>query len=303
MPLSSSAGTTLDELVQSFLDQLRAMRSAHTVRSYAVDLTQLCLVTEGTFDLSPGTLRDYLRRYGVTPGTRARKLSALRTFVRYLQAVGVLDTDPTEALATPYKRRRLPKALSRTQTEALLDQPPPGRTPLRDQAVLETAYGAGLRASELVGLDVGDLDLERGVATVRGKGDKERVVVFGDACRRAVTAYMEEERVTPGQGDPLFTNAKGGRLTTRTVQKLVHRWARAAGLPDTVTPHTLRHSFATHLLDGGAGLKSVQQLLGHERLATTQVYTHVSVERLRDAVAKAHPKGGQTHVDARRKIL
>lgn len=264
------------------------------MRSYAADLSQLCLVTEGKLDLSTDVLRDYLRRYGVTPVTRARKLSAVRTFVRYAQAVGQLDQDPTEALVAPYKRRRLPKALSHDQTDALLDQPSPTKTPLRDQAILEVAYGAGLRASEIVGLDVGDLDLGRGVANVRGKGDKERVVAFGGACERAVNDYLLEERVAPVKGTALFTNQRGGRLTTRTVQNVVRRWARAAGLPDTVTPHTLRHSFATHLLDGGAGLKTVQQLLGHERLATTQVYTHVSVERLRETVAKAHPKAKDT---------
>ncbi|MBS1708484.1 MAG: tyrosine-type recombinase/integrase, partial [Armatimonadetes bacterium] len=268
MPPSSSSDTSLDALVQSFLDQLRAARSAHTVRSYAADLTQLCLVTDGRFELTTDVLRDYLRRYGVTPVTRARKLSAVRTFIKYLQAVGALDHDPAEPLQSPYKRKRLPKALSREQTEALLDQPATTKTPLRDQAVLELAYGAGLRASEVVSLDVFDLDLGAGVAKVRGKGDKERIVAFGASCRRAVEAYLAEERVQPTKGTALFTNGRGGRLTTRTFQNIVQRWARSAGLPEGVTPHTLRHSFATHLLDGGAGLKTVQQLLGHERLAT-----------------------------------
>ncbi len=290
MPPSSSDGTSLDVLVQAYLDQLRASRSPHTVRSYGADLAQLCLLTDGRFDLATDVLRDYLRRYGVTPVTRARKLSTLRSFVRYLMAVGQLGADPTEPLQAPFKRRRLPKALGTDQVASLLDQPAPGRSPLRDQAVLELAYGAGLRASEVVGLDLANLDLAAGVAKVRGKGDKERVVAFGASCRRAVEAYVAEERTPSVLGDALFTNHYGRRLTTRTVQNLVRRWARAAGLPEGVTPHTLRHSFATHLLDGGAGLKTVQQLLGHERLATTQVYTHVSVERLRDTVAKAHPK-------------
>jgi integrase/recombinase XerC len=161
---------------------------------------------------------------------------------------------------------------------------------LRDRARLELGYGAGLRASELVSVRLTDIDFPGNQVSVIGKGNKERVALFGEACRKALEAYVAKERVAPTSGDPVFTNDQGKALTSRTVQNVIKRWARAVGLPEDVSPHTLRHSFATHLLDGGADLKTVQQLLGHENLATTQVYTHVSIERLRDAVEKAHPK-------------
>ncbi|MBS1715627.1 MAG: tyrosine recombinase XerC [Armatimonadetes bacterium] len=281
----------LDPWIQGFLDLLAATRSPHTVRSYGADLAQLSSLTNGRADLSEATLLRYLRTYGATPVTRARKLSTLRSFVRHLKTVGLLENDPTEGIEAPIRRRPLPKTLTQHQAVGLLDQAPPGRTPLRDQAMLELAYAAGLRASEVVRVDVDDLDWESGTVKVLGKGNKERVAFFGESCRRAIREYTDSERVAPTSGRPLFTNDKGGRLTTRTLQNVIKRWALQAGLPPDVSPHTLRHSFATHLLDGGADLKTVQQLLGHENLATTQIYTHVSIERLREAVGKAHPKG------------
>lgn len=283
---------TLDELIQAFCDHLATGRSPHTVRAYGSDLAQLSTLTGGKFDFSLETLRRYLRTFAPTATTRARKLSTLRAFARYLKRRGVIEVDPTEGLEAPYRRRTLPKALNKGQVSGLLDQAFGSRTPLRDQAMLELAYAAGLRASEVVGSNLGDLDLKARTLQVRGKGNKERVVLFGEACGRALSAYLSEERVEPGDGRALFTNDKGGRLSSRTLQSVVKRWCRAVGLPPDVSPHTLRHSFATHLLDGGADLKTVQQLLGHEDLATTQIYTHVSIERLKEAVARAHPRGG-----------
>jgi len=238
--------------------------------------------------VTPQALRKYLRQYGATPITRARKLSTLRTFIKFLRSVGEIDHDPTESLEAPIRRRRLPKALSQLQTGDLLDQAQESKTPLRDRALLELMYAAGLRASELVGVNIRDIDFQSRSLRVRGKGSKERITLFGQAAHEAIDRYMDEERI--GQGEALFTNQKGDRLTTRTVQNVVKRWARAVGLPPDVTPHTLRHSFATHLLDGGADLKTVQQLLGHESLATTQIYTHLSIERLKETVERAHPK-------------
>jgi integrase/recombinase XerC len=148
-----------------------------------------------------------------------------------------------------------------------------------------------MRASEIVAVDVGDLDWKSRRLVVLGKGNKERVVLFGEVCEEVLRDYLDNERVSAKGSDGLFTNSAGGRLTTRTLQNVVRRFARSAGLPDDVTPHTLRHSFATHLLDGGADLKTVQQLLGHENLATTQIYTHVSIDRLRESVGRAHPRG------------
>ncbi len=275
--------------IQEFLDHLQATRSPHTVRAYGSDLAQLAVFTGGKPDLSPETLEKYLRAYAPQPTTRGRKLSTLRAFVRYLRAVGQLDSDPTATLVTPIKHRPLPAVLTSHQAGQLLDQAPPGKSPLRDAALLEMLYGAGLRASEVVRLDLSDVGLNTQRVRVRGKGNKERIAVFGGAAARAVQAYLTQERVS-GKSEAVFVNASGQRLTTRTVQNVVHRWAQASGLPPDVTPHTLRHSFATHLLDGGADLKSVQQLLGHESLATTQIYTHISIERLRDTVGKSHPK-------------
>jgi integrase/recombinase XerC len=283
----------LDGLIQEFLDNLSARRSPHTVRSYGSDLAQLAASLDGEFDLSPAKLRLYLRKHGTSPVTRARKLSSLRSFVKFLKATGRIDHDPTESLEAPIRRRSLPKALSQAQAGEMLDQDPRSRFPLRDRAMLELMYSAGLRVSELVGTNVRDLDLRDQSVRVRGKGNKDRVALFGSTCLAALRDYMESERTPPPHGDPLFTNAKGARLTSRTVNNVVKRWARQAGLPPDVSPHTLRHSFATHLLDGGADLKSVQQLLGHESLATTQIYTHVSLERLRKTVDEAHPRGGE----------
>lgn len=284
---------SLDELIQGFLDHLAATKSANTVRSYGTDLGQLSLFTQGQFVFDEPTLRAFLRRYAVSPSSRARKLSTLRRFAHYLRRQGELERDPTELIETPLRARSLPRAVSQSQAEAVLESQPEVATPLRDRALLELAYGAGLRASEVVGLDWIDVDLRQRHARVRGKGNKERMVIFGEACSEALRAYRNDERVAAVEGDPVFTGPTGRRLTTRTLQRVVKVWARAAGLPEDVSPHTWRHSFATHLLDGGADLKTVQQLLGHASLATTQIYTHVSIERLRETVAKAHPRGGK----------
>ncbi|MBS1700141.1 MAG: tyrosine recombinase XerC [Armatimonadetes bacterium] len=281
----------MDQHIQHFLDHLRARRSEATVRAYGADLSQLAEFTDGEFSFDTETLRRFLRKHGGSPRTRARKLSTLRTFAKYLRVSEVIDRDPTEPLEAPFRRRNLPKSLNQPQTVDLLDQGDVGRTPKRDRAILELIYSAGLRAAETVGLDLGDLNFSDSSVRVVGKGDKERITFFGGAAARAVQEYVEGERVLPVANDALFTNDKGGRLTTRTVQKIVKRWALAVGLPPETSPHTLRHTFATHLLDGGADLKTVQQLLGHSSLATTQIYTHVSIERLHETVQKAHPKG------------
>lgn len=283
----------MDQAIQRFLDYLQARRSAHTVRSYGADLAQLAQHLDGRWPIATDGLQSYLRVYGGSPASRARKLSTLRSFARFLRREGLIEADPTEPLDAPIRRKRLPKALSRQQAGAMLDQPGSTKTPLRDAALLELMYSAGLRVSEVVGANLADFDWREGSLRVRGKGNKERVALFGEPCRRAIERYRGEERVAPREGDPLFTNPDGGRLTARTAHRIVKRWAAQAGLPPETSPHSLRHSFATHLLDGGADLKSVQQLLGHESLATTQIYTHVSIERLKDAVEKAHPRANE----------
>lgn len=289
----SAATGELDRDIQGFLDHMSATRAPNTVKGYGSDLAQLANSLDGRFDLSTEALKRYLRKYARTPVTRARKLSTLRAFARYLRLLGRLDDDPTELIEAPFRRRTLPRALSQHQAEELLEQQGFGRTPLRDRAMLELAYGAGLRSSELVTVQMADVDLDGLTVKVCGKGDKERLSLFGGQCREAIGAYVRTERVPPTEGEPLFTSPKGRALSPRTFQTVVKRWARQAGLPPDVTPHTLRHSFATHLLDGGADLKTVQQLLGHENLATTQIYTHISIERLREAVNAAHPKSNE----------
>lgn len=236
------------------------------------------------------SLRGYLRAYGGANVTRARKLSALRTFVKFLRQMGHIESDPTDVLDAPIQRKRLPKAISVDQAGELLDQPESGRTPLRDRAMLELMYSAGLRASEVINANLVDIDFKDRSLRVVGKGNKERVVLFGETCAAALQDYLTGERFADQSEKAVFTNVKGRRLTTRTLQNIVKRWALRVGLPPETSPHTLRHSFATHLLDGGADLKSVQQLLGHESLATTQVYTHISIERLKKAVREAHPR-------------
>lgn len=288
----------LQEAVEEFLSQLSATRSRNTVRAYGADLhqfLQVCLArgVSRAQDISPNEVREYLRRYGTSWVTRSRKLCSLRAFGRFLLSVGLMERDPTWGVEAPYRRRRLPKDLTPQQAERLITFSI-GKSSLRDRAILELLYGAGLRAGEVVAINLPDVDLKERVLRVRGKGSKERLVVFGEPCERALREYLAGERAsltsleTP---EPLFLNGKGKRLSQRSVQRVVERRRKALGFSEEVTPHTLRHSFATHLLTGGADLKTVQQLLGHESLATTQIYTHVSIERLREVIAKRHPRG------------
>lgn len=281
------------DAVERFIQQFSAGRSAHSARAYRSDLLQLAAVCEeaGVEDaalLSGREIRLFLRKHGSNPVTRARKLCAVRAFTRWMAKSGLIEEDPTLALASPAKPKRLPKDLSPAQIEELLAADV-GRSPLRDHAILELLYGAGLRVSELVAINLDDLHLSSCEVRVRGKGMKDRVALFGEPCARAIRAWLEHERPnTPSSA--LFVNRQGKRLTTRTVQNIVRRRRQLLGLGDPVSPHSLRHSFATHLLNGGADLKTVQQLLGHESLATTQVYTHVSIERLKEVVKQLHPR-------------
>ncbi len=220
----------------------------------------------------------------------ARKLSALRTFFRYLVREGSLASNPTEGLSTPKLSRYLPKTLSVDEAAALMERGY-GKSllDLRDRAIVELFYSSGLRVSELTGLDVGSLDLRENLVRVLGKGRKERIVPVGRKAREALLAYLEA-RGLPGAEDPLFLNARGGRLTPRSVQRNLKARLIKAGLIKDISPHALRHSFATHLLDGGADLRAIQELLGHASLSTTQKYTQVSVDHLMSVYDKAHPR-------------
>lgn len=276
-----------------FLGALSSGGSSNTVRSYGTDLRQLVGVMSDSVkssanDLTESVIRDYLRKFGKTPRTRARKLCAVRAFTAFLLEIEAIDIDPALGIEAPIKRSKLPKDLSPEQAEQLVETYL-GKTPLRDRAILELLYGAGLRAAEVVAIDTHDFDFAEKTLRVRGKGRKERIVVFGEPAAEAIQSYMDSEREA-SQSPALFTGEKG-RLSTRTVQRIVERRRALAGLPHDASPHSLRHSFATHLLNAGADLKTVQQLLGHASLGTTEVYTGVSIERLREVVAKKHPRG------------
>jgi integrase/recombinase XerC len=227
--------------------------------------------------------------------TVARKLSALRSFYRFLVRRGLAGENPAEMVATPKQERRIPGCLTVDDMFRLLDRiPAESRLDLRNRAIFETLYSSGLRVSELTGLDMGDVDLAVGMVRVLGKGRKERMVPLGRKAAAAIRAYRdrleEEGLVAPGDRGPAFLNRDGGRLTSRSVARILKRLVAACGVFSPASPHTLRHSFATHLLDAGADLRAVQELLGHESLSTTQKYTHVSIDRLMEAYDRAHPR-------------
>ena len=250
------------------------------------DVTEfLASLREGTPEQTP-----------LSASSAARTLVAVRGFHRFLAVEGETLTDPARAVAPPKAPKRLPKAIPVDEVERLLSAAGLGDTPaaLRDCALVEVLYGSGARISEAVGLDVDDIDLEQGSVRLVGKGSKERVVPLGSYAREAVTAYTVRARPSmagKGKGTPaLFLNLRGGRLSRQGAWGAIHAAAERCGLGARVSPHTLRHSFATHLLDGGADVRVVQELLGHASVTTTQIYTMVTVQRLREVYAEAHPR-------------
>ncbi len=235
-----------------------------------------------------------LQRSGLKRTTIARKMASLRAFFRYLSREAIITANPLTHVSTPKVEKRLPEVLSQDGAWALVQAPdtaaPAG---LRDRAILEVLYSCGLRVSELVGLDTGDIDLSLGYVRVMGKGSKERVVPIGSYAITALERYLANGRPFLGKGDPgkpLFLNKDGGRLTARSIRNIVDKYVEQVSIQFKMSPHTLRHSFATHLLDGGADLRSVQELLGHVKMSTTQIYTHVSKERLLQVYEKTHPR-------------
>jgi integrase/recombinase XerD len=297
-----------EHLVLDFLAYLEFERglSRNTLDAYRTDLLQygrfLEEREESALEATPGDVADFLEvlakgtedRPPASPATIHRKSACLRSFYRHLRRDGLLDTDPTATLSTPRRSRKLPQVLTRGEIEKLLAQPG-GTEPaaLRDRALLEVMYACGLRASEAIGLELMDVDVDEGVLRARGKGSKERVVPIGQAALRALRIYLERGRPKLVKGAPevhLFVNFRGGHLTRQGLYKIVRRHAVSAGLADRMSPHTLRHTFATHLLSGGCDLRSVQEMLGHADVATTQLYTHLSSERLKEVYFAAHPR-------------
>jgi integrase/recombinase XerD len=238
-------------------------------------------------------------RPAARPATLQRKAACLRSFYRHLRRENVISHDPTADLRAPRKSQRLPKVLSRGDVDRLLTAPKGGEPgALRDRALLELMYACGLRATEAIDLEVGDVDLAAGVLRARGKGSKERLVPVGRSAIAAVRVYLQRGRpafVGATDDRRLFVNRRGTGLTRQGLYKIVQRHARAVGLDDKMSPHTLRHTFATHLLAGGCDLRAVQEMLGHADIATTQIYTHLSAERLKDVYFQAHPRAGGQH--------
>ncbi len=277
------------EAYRSDLLQYGVWLDAHGLEPVAVGHAELAAFLS---ELAEGDAE--AERAPAAPATLQRKVACLRSFHRHLRREGLITEDPTAHIRAPRQGRRLPKVLSREEVIKLLGQPA-GTDPaaLRDRALLELMYACGLRASEAVDLDVGDLDLETGVLRARGKGAKERIVPVGSVAVRAVALYLQRGRpaLVGLQREPrLFVNHRGAGLTRQGLYKIVQRHARTAGLEAKMSPHTLRHSFATHLLAGGCDLRAVQEMLGHADIATTQLYTHLSTERLRDVYFGAHPR-------------
>jgi site-specific recombinase XerD len=327
VPASSAAEavSSAAEAVEGFLRALAARGSSeNTLRSYRTGLEAYASwLSAGGHDWrQPGrpVLRAYLASLSEGHGRRTvgQRLAAMRSFYRYATREGLAPGNPLMAMATPRQPRRLPAVLTIAQTEHLIDAAAserpgasatePGRLAaaltLRDVAIVETVYAAGLRIGELASLSIGSIDLRRGEVRVIGKGRKERVSLLGRPARAALQRYLDAarpvlaaeapagdpERRSEAQAVALFLNHRGGALGARGIRWRLEQLRRAAGLPEGVSPHTLRHSFATHLLDGGADLRVVQELLGHENLATTQIYTHVSPARLRAAYTASHPR-------------
>ncbi|MEA2410484.1 MAG: integrase/recombinase XerD [Thermoleophilaceae bacterium] len=298
----------LTELTLDFLGSLELERglSRNTLEAYRSDLQQYGLFL-GRQGLDPVQVRPVdlaafvselaTGREGkppVAPATLQRKIACLRSFYRHLRREQMIDHDPTAQLRPPRSRGRLPKVLSRDEVGRLLEQPR-GTSPaaLRDRALLETMYACGLRASEAITLELSELDLEDGMLRARGKGSKERIVPVGSKAITTLEAYLAtgRPRLVGLRDEPrVFVNLRGGGLSRQGLYKIVQGHARSAGLEARMSPHTLRHTFATHLLAGGCDLRSLQEMLGHADIGTTQIYTHLSSERLRDVYFDAHPR-------------
>jgi integrase/recombinase XerC len=292
----------MEEALAEFLRYLALERNAseHTVKSYREDLTQAIdfltiKLGKATPDrLTTRIMRAYLawlHEQGYAKTTIARRIAAVRSWCRFLCRQGTLKNNPAEGLRGPRQDKKLPNFLSPDDLTKLLATPA-ADTALgcRDRAILETLYSAGVRVSELTGLNLEDVDLDDGCATVRGKGKRERLVLLGEQCRDALRDWLKIRDGLARTATALFINKNGTRLTSRSVGRLLQKYLAQAALDPRASPHTLRHSFATHLLDAGADIRSVQELLGHRSLTTTQVYTHVTTVRLKESYHKAHPR-------------
>jgi integrase/recombinase XerD len=303
------------DLVLDFIAYLELERglSRNTLEAYRSDLLQygawLSAAGRNALAVEHGDLATYVAtltsggdgRAPAAATTVQRKIACLRSFYRHLRREEILDRDPTAELKGPPRGKKLPQVLTRDEVALLLAQPRgAGPAALRDRALLELMYACGLRASEAVGIRLEELDLDEGVLRANGKGSKERLVPIGSKAVAALSAYLRAARpllVGLGEESHVFVNQRGQGLTRQGLYKIVQRHARSAGLAERMSPHTLRHTFATHLLAGGCDLRSLQEMLGHADIATTQIYTHLSAERLRDVYFAAHPRASVERPD------
>lgn len=298
---------TLRVAIDRFLRYLRVERNASelTIKSYGEDLEALAGYLEESFAVDPEPveittldLRGYVSAVseaGYAPTTVARRLASMRSFFRFAQREQLVEKNPAKPLRNPRKRRKLPHFLSTDEIGKLLLAPPAmSYAGQRDRAILETMYSAGLRVSELVGINTPDLALDEGLIRIRGKGRKERLAPLGSFAIQAINRWLEIRKLSPKsqamEHPPVFLNKFGNRITTRSIGRMLEKYLAETGLDARTSPHTLRHSFATHLLDAGADIRSVQELLGHKSLVTTQIYTHLSTANLRNVYEKAHPR-------------
>lgn len=300
----------MDLLLERFVAYLKVEKNAseHTLAGYGHDLVEFgeFLAGDAATDLSQVdvsgvdhlTVRRFLselRQKGLGKATIARKMAALRSFYHYLAREEIIKANPMLSVTTPKLDKRLPKFLYYHELEALLDAPDSSPQGERDRAILETIYGSGLRVSELVGLNTRDVDFSFTYARVFGKGSKERIVPMGGAALRAIKTYLSsgrpiQEAKSNARQDAMFLNKFGTRLSDRSVRNIVNKYVEIAALRQKISPHTLRHTFATHLLEGGADLRSVQELLGHVKMSTTQIYTHVTKTHMKAVYQKTHPR-------------
>lgn len=298
------------EIIKDFENYLIHEKSGspHTHKNYMVDLTQFFRFLEGKYtdvmnknpsflsNVDATVVREYLTILvkDKTPSSVARKLASLRTFFKFCQRKGVVNSNPAKEVATPKVPKRVPRFLTVDEVFALLDSPH-GEESLgsRDKAIMELLYGSGIRVGELVELNCDNIDLSAGSVKVLGKGRKERIVPIGDKACRSLHSYLDIRNQFTGSvttEKALFVNRRGGRLTARSVERMLNKYIQMSGLQKKVTPHILRHTFATHLLGQGADMRGIQELLGHASLSTTQKYTHVGIENLMKTYDKSHPK-------------
>lgn len=290
-----------EKRIEDFLGFLTTEKGAsdHTTKNYGIDLREFkrFLAEKDLKDLTYLDIRAFLaflKTGEFSKSSISRKLACLRSFFKYLARENILAQNPAAGIATPKKEKRLPLFLNPEEITALLEAPAkPCWEEKRDKAILEMLYSSGIRVSELVGLNHDDLDFFGGLVRVRGKGKKERIVPVGQVALRCLREYLDQKAPKENAHAikrPLFLSRLGGRLTDRSIRRMILKYVKRTGLGKEVSPHTLRHSFATHMLDRGADLRSVQELLGHANLSTTQIYTHVTTQRLKEAYATAHPR-------------